>query len=201
MTESARHRGQQTQSRILERAVHLSSVRGLENMSLAHLADAAGMSKSGLFAHFRSKEALQVAIVDEADRLFRAAVVEPAGDKRGRSRLEALTRAYVAYMGADVFEGGCFFAAALHEFDSRPGPVRDRLVQHVGAWHGELRRAAADAADARELAAGFAIDDFLFSLEGIALAVNLHGRAHDQRERWQTLAGKAVDALLAGTAR
>jgi AcrR family transcriptional regulator len=201
MTEPARLRGQQTQTRILERAVHLASVRGLENMSLANLADAAGMSKSGLFAHFRSKEALQVAIVDEAERLFRAAVLDRAGATSGLARVQTLARAYVDYMSGDVFEGGCFFAAALHEFDSRPGIVRDRLLRHVDEWHSTVRESLEGARTRGELAADVDADGFVFALEGVGLAVNLQARDAERRPRARTLARAAVDGLLAGIAR
>src|SRR3954470_7616839 len=95
---STRARGAATQTRILERAVHIASVEGLESMSLATLAKATSMSKSGVFAHFRSKEALQIAIIDEAERIFTDVVVRPAlAAPVGMERVQRLVEAYVEY--------------------------------------------------------------------------------------------------------
>src|SRR3954469_24591630 len=108
-----RARGAATQTRILEKAVHIASIEGLESMSLATLAKATSMSKSGLFAHFRSKEALQIAIIDEAERIFHDVVVRPAeGTPSGVERLQKLSSLYVDYCAQGPFQGGCFFAAA-----------------------------------------------------------------------------------------
>src|SRR5438309_10556020 len=113
-----RARGVATQNRILEKAVHIASIEGLSSMSLATLAKATSMSKSGLFAHFRSKEALQIAIIDEAERIFHDVVVRPAeAMPAGVERLKRLSEAYVDYCASGPFQGGCFFAAAAHEFD------------------------------------------------------------------------------------
>jgi AcrR family transcriptional regulator len=200
MIEVARPRGQQTQTRILERAVQIASVRGLENMSLATLADAAQMSKSGLFAHFRSKEALQVAIVDEAERMFREAVVLPADGSAGLQRLRRLAAAYVEHMGGTLFQGGSFFAAALHEFDGRPGAVRDRLHEQVKGWERELRSAFDEARAARELASAADVERFAFALTGIGLTLNLLAQMGD-RERALTTARTALQDLLASLSR
>src|SRR6184192_3035805 len=94
---STRARGVATQNRILEKAVHIASIEGLSSMSLATLAKATAMSKSGLFAHFRSKEALQIAIIDEAERIFTELVVRPAQQSMGSDRVDALVHGYVEY--------------------------------------------------------------------------------------------------------
>jgi AcrR family transcriptional regulator len=104
------------------------------------------MSKSGLFAHFKSKEELQLAIVDAASSLFAEQVTEPASHAtRGLKRLRRLVEAYLTYLEVEVFPGGCFFASTLAEMDMRPGPVRDRLVAFLGDWLGQIESAVRDA--------------------------------------------------------
>ena len=171
---SHRSRGSATQNRILERAVQIASVEGLASMSLATLAKASAMSKSGLFAHFRSKEALQIAVIDEADRIFFDSVVAPAQTApAGIARLQALVEGYVSYCSRAPFDGGCFFAAAVHEFDGREGPVRDRVIQHFETWTKEVRTAAEAAAASGHFQRGMDVDAFLFELAGIGLSANV----------------------------
>jgi AcrR family transcriptional regulator len=172
MLSSHRTRGSETQSRILERAVQIASVEGLDAMSLATLAEATHMSKSGLFAHFRSKEALQLAIVDEAERMFRAVVVEPALAYGGFARFRALIEQYIAYAAGSLFQGGCFFAAAVHEFDGRPGPVRDRLAAYLASWNSEVRAAIEAAKASGEVSPTVSSDQVVFWATGLGLAVN-----------------------------
>jgi AcrR family transcriptional regulator len=105
-----------------------------------------GLSKSGLFAHFDSKEELQLATVEAASGLFTAAVIEPAsGASTGLERLRRLVDGYLRYVEVDTFPGGCFFASVLAEMDMRPGAVRDRLVRFLGDWLGRLEAAVRDA--------------------------------------------------------
>ena len=103
------------------------------------------MSKSGLFAHFGSKEELQLATVEAAADVFETQVVEPAANARGVATLHALVEAYLRYVQEDVFPGGCFFASALTELSMQPGPVRDRLVVFFGDWLERLEAAAREA--------------------------------------------------------
>ena len=155
-----------TREAILQRAVDLASVEGLEGLTIGRLAAELRMSKSGLFGHFGSKEELQLATVREAADRFVAEVVEPtlAGEE-GAPRLRALCERYVDYLERNVFSGGCFFAAASVEFDDRPGPVRDAVRTAVGAWLEFLERnaAAAGAPDPRQLA---------FELHALAMGAN-----------------------------
>ena len=147
-----------TRGSILDRAVDLASTRGLEGLTIGRLATDLGMSKSGLFGHFGSKEELQLATVEEASTRFIAEVVQPTFSKpEGLPRLRALSRRYLGYLQRGVFEGGCFFAAASIEFDDRPGPVSDRVRDAVGAWVAYLegQAKAAGAADPRLLAFEF----------------------------------------------
>ena len=113
---------------------------------MSRLADAVGMSKSGLFAHFGSKEELQLATVEKADSVFSARVVEPAmAAGRGLGQLRMLVNGFLAYLEADTFPGGCFFASVLAEVDTQPGAVRDRLVRFLDGWLGRLETAVRDA--------------------------------------------------------
>jgi AcrR family transcriptional regulator len=138
--------GIRSRGTILNEAARLATVEGIDGLSIARLADSVGMSKSGLFAHFRSKEELQLATIDTADAIFRTEVVEPAlAASSGITRLRALCEAFLAHLERGVFPGGCFFASVAAEIDTRPGPVRDRALAAVSAWFGELERAAADA--------------------------------------------------------
>jgi AcrR family transcriptional regulator len=147
--------GAATREAILDRAVDLASTEGLEGLTIGRLASELAMSKSGLFGHFGSKEELQLATIDAAQRRFVSAVVEPAlGEPEGGPRLRALCDRFVAYLEGRVFPGGCFWGATMAEFDGRPGPVRDRIRDRVGAWLAELERQAtiAGADDPRQLA-------------------------------------------------
>jgi AcrR family transcriptional regulator len=195
--DSVRHRGQQTQVRILERAVQIASVKGLEAMSLATLADAAQMSKSGLFAHFRSKEALQLAIIDEADRMFRAAVIEPTRGLQGLARLQRLTSLWLEHLTGTTFDGGSFFAGALHEFDARPGPIRDRLRAFLDAWESELKEALLVARKTQASGAHVDVDRFIFVVGGIGMSANLHVQMGGERSKTLAMARAAMDEQLA----
>jgi AcrR family transcriptional regulator len=136
--------GAGTREAILDRAVDLASTEGLEGLTIGRLASELEMSKSGLFGHFGSKEDLQLATIDAAQQRFVQAVVEPALTRpEGAPRLRALCDRFIAYLEGRVFEGGCFWGATMAEFDGRPGPVRDRIREQVGAWLDELERQAA----------------------------------------------------------
>jgi AcrR family transcriptional regulator len=128
----------------LERAVDIASSEGLEGLTIGRLASELEMSKSGLFAHFGSKQELQLATIDAAALRFVAEVVAPAQDQQeGAPRLRAYCKNYVDYLERGVFAGGCFWAAAGAEFDDRPGVVRDAVSAGAASWLGELERQAA----------------------------------------------------------
>ena len=138
--------GERSHSAILDQAARLATVEGFEGLSLARLADAVGMSKSGLFAHFRSKEELQLATIEVASSRFDEQVTEPAAQARtGWERLSLLVDGYLRYLEVETFPGGCFFASTLAEMDTQPGPVRDRLVAFLGDWLGRIETAVHDA--------------------------------------------------------
>ena len=155
-----------TRESILARAVDLSSSEGLEGLTIGRLASELGMSKSGLFGHFGSKEELQLATIDAAVRRFVEEVIVPATkEEPGREQLRALCEGYFDYLERRVFPGGCFFAAAAAEFDGRPGPVRDAISGGVSAWLSVLEHQAevAGAEDPEQLA---------FELHSLALGAN-----------------------------
>jgi AcrR family transcriptional regulator len=128
-------RAERTRAEILKRAVDIASADGLEGVSIGRLAAELAMSKTGIFAHFGSKEELQLAAVNMARDIFFTEVVEPAlKSPRGIPRLSALLHSWLSYVERIVFRGGCFFAAASAEFDSRPGKVRDKIAELSKAW-------------------------------------------------------------------
>jgi AcrR family transcriptional regulator len=148
------------------------------------------MSKSGLFAHFGSKQDLQLAIVEAAAARFRAAVVEPAlGAPDGAARIRAMAAAYLAHIDSDAYSGGCFWAAASAEYDDRPGPVRDAIASAMDAWLGELERQAriAGAAEPERLA---------FELHAVVMGANSRYRLTGDR-RVFGYARDAVEGLAA----
>src|SRR3984893_3143683 len=128
-------RATRTRVEILAVAVDLASAEGLEGLSIGRLATELRMSKTGIFAHFGSKEQLQLATVDAAKQVFLEQIVQPALEcSRGIPRLRAILDNWIGYVERIVFRGGCFFAAASAEFDSRPGPVRDEIAALTKAW-------------------------------------------------------------------
>jgi AcrR family transcriptional regulator len=165
-TRKPRSDGERSRSAILDEAARLATIEGLEGLSIARLADAVGMSKSGLFAHFGSKEELQLATVDAATDVFVAAVVHPSlAAPAGLARLRAFVDNYFRYVETDVFPGGCFFAAALMELNMQPGPVRDRLVAVFDSWLARLAETVRDAQAAGEVDASVDADQLAFELE------------------------------------
>jgi AcrR family transcriptional regulator len=126
--------GERSHQAILEAATRLSTIQGLDGLSIGDLATHIGMSKSGLYAHFRSKEELQLATVDAALEVVDAEVVQPALSRPDAlGRLIALCENFLSY-AQYAYPGGCFFASAGAELDTRPGPVRDVLVKYCQGW-------------------------------------------------------------------
>src|ERR1700687_4828373 len=124
-----------TRQEILRVAMDIASAEGLEGLSIGRLAIELQMSKTGIFAHFGSKEQLQLATVEAAKQVFLGQVAQPAIEHpRGVARLRAMLENWIGYVERVVFRGGCFFAAASAEFDSRHGPVRDQIAELTKAW-------------------------------------------------------------------
>ncbi len=166
-------KGARTRESILRVAVNLASVEGLEGVTIGRLAAELRMSKSGLFAHFGSKEELQLATVDMAREIFVNHVVRPAlARPQGMPRLWALCDSWLGYVEQRVFVGGCFFTAASFEFDSRPGPVRERIVAVMKEWLNALSQAVDGAKKAGHLKSS--VDSHHFAFEIYSLAIGAH---------------------------
>ena len=166
-------KGQRTRNSILEVAAALATEEGLDPLSIGRLADAMGMSKSGLFAHFGSKEELQLATVEHAAALFVAEVIDPARSApKGLARTWALCDHMIGYSERQVFPGGCFFAATSFEFNHRPGPVRDRIESMIRSWLSYLEHAVEQAQEAGELDPAANAREVSFQLDAFAQASN-----------------------------
>jgi|SRR5215469_2495436 len=163
-----------TRSDILKVAVDIASAEGLEGLSIGRLASELSMSKTGIFAHFGSKEQLQLATVDTAKQVFVEQVVQSALQKpRGVPRLMTMLENWLGYVERIVFRGGCFFAAASAEFDSRPGLVRDQIAELTRSWLVALQEEIAFAVSKKELT---------YSIDPAQLAFELH--AYVQEANW-----------------
>ena len=152
-TDRRRIRGLKTRQAILDHAARVGSAEGLDAVSLQRLADDLGISKSGLFAHFGSKEELHLATIDAAAQIFADQVIRPAlAQPRGLGRVWALCNSWFSYLERGVFPGGCFFWAVAEEYDSRrAGPVRDSVLEKKAYWSYSLKRAVMEAQHAGEI--------------------------------------------------
>jgi AcrR family transcriptional regulator len=166
-------KGQRTRNSILEVAAALATEEGLDPLSIGRLAEATGMSKSGLFAHFGSKEELQLATVEYAAKLFVTEVIDPARSApKGLARIWALCDHMIGYSERQVFPGGCFFAATSFEYNNRPGPVRDRIEEMIRSWLSYLEHAVEQAQEAGELDPNASAREISFQLDAFAQASN-----------------------------
>ena len=193
--------GARTRGTIVRAAADLASVEGLDGLSIGRLASELAMSKSGLFAHFGSKEELQLATIEEARQRYAREVIEPArAAGSGITRLHALCEAFLSYLERAVFPGGCFFASAMAEFDSKaPGPVRDRIAQCQDQWMSTLERAAQQAQEQGELRTGSDPRQLAFELEAALLSANWYFHLFNDAT-YLDRARRAVRARLASQA-
>jgi AcrR family transcriptional regulator len=165
--------GERTRDAIVREAVSLATVLGLEGLSIGDLAGALGMSKSGVYAHFGSKQELQLATVDEAGRIFQAEVIEPAlAAAPGLAQLVTLCDAFFDHLMRRTFPGGCFFAGAALEMGTRPGPVKEQIAAFQTGLTALIRQFVVTAVDQHELPADEDADALTFELNGIILAAN-----------------------------
>ena len=172
----ALHKGQQTRAAILEAALGLSSHMGLEGLSIGALAEVTQMSKSGVFAHFGSREELQIAVIREYHARFEEEVFFPAvSQAKGLPRLRALFERWVRRVSVEV-DSGCIYISGAVEFDDRPGPVRDALASMVRAWQAALERAIGLSIEAGHLRPDTDTLQILFEVHGLILALH-----HDAR--------------------
>jgi AcrR family transcriptional regulator len=183
-------KGATTRATILDHAVDLATAEGLEALTIGRLAGALGMSKSGLFAHFGSKEELQLATIEAAALRFRENVLEPAlSAPEGTDRLLAVTAGYLADIDSEAEDGGCFWGSTSAEYDDRPGVVRDAIAAALDAWFGELTRQAAIAgADEPERLA--------FDLYSLVMGANARFRISGDRRAFG-YARRSIEELLA----
>jgi AcrR family transcriptional regulator len=160
----------------------MASVDGLDGLSIGRLAAELAMSKSGLFAHFGSKQDLQLATIEEARRRYVQEVIEPAlASGAGIQRLHALCESFLAYIERAVFPGGCFFASAMAEFDAKgPGPVRNRIAECQAMWIDILERAAQDGKQAGELQNAADPRQLAFELEAALLSANWYFHLYEE---------------------
>ncbi|MGI8781249.1 MAG: TetR/AcrR family transcriptional regulator [Solirubrobacteraceae bacterium] len=174
-------RGDRTRRAILTTAVDVASVEGLEGLSIGRLATELEMSKSGLFAHFGSKEELQIATVRAAAGIFVHRVIRGAEERfePGIARLFTVLEAWLDYMERGIFAGGCFFAAATSEMDGRPGPVRDAVADQMTSWVGLLSDYAREAVRRGELHPDTDPEQLAFELDALGTAVNAGWQLHD----------------------
>lgn len=176
-------KGERTRQSILERAVDLASLEGLEGLTIGRLADELGMSKSGLFAHFGSKEELQLATVEAASQRYIREIFAPALQApRGYPRLLAICDSWLSYIRRGVFPGGCFFAAASFEFDSRPGPVRELVRKLMNEWIGALEKAIRMAQEEGHLDPEVDPSQLAFELNALFFGANFAFYLRDDRQ-------------------
>ena len=172
--------GERTRGAILRAAASLATVDGLEGLSIGNLAAAIGMSKSGLYAHFGTKQELQLATVDEAERILTDEVVRPAlAAPPGLGQLAAVCEAFFSYVERRVFPGGCFFAATSLEMGTRPGPVKDRLAAIQSDFTAMLQSFAATAQSQHELPEGEDPAGLAFELHAVLLGADTKFVLHD----------------------
>ncbi|MEV8322340.1 TetR/AcrR family transcriptional regulator [Kitasatospora sp. NPDC056731] len=191
-------RGEETRRAVLHRAVAIASVEGLGALSIGRLATDLGLSKSGVFAGFGSKEELQLATVRAARRIFADAVVAPVADTPpGLARARALCESWLAYSRARVFPGGCFFYEVTAEFDARPGAVRDALADCAREWRQVIADALAEARATGGLRPDTDLDDLAFALIALLETANSQAVLHDEDTPYQRAARLLLRLLRA----
>lgn len=189
-------KGAETRDLILRRALDLASIEGLEQLTIGLLARTVGMSKSGLFAHFKSKEQLQVSVLKAASERFVTEVITPAlREPRGEPRIEALFERWLAWEAA--FPGGCPYQTAIIEFDDRPGVVRDYLLETQQDWQDAITQAARIAMDEGHFRQD--LEPEVFTFQFMCLALGYYQHKHLFRDGTsQARTQKAFSQLLDG---
>ncbi len=188
-------RGAETRAAILEEALELTSQFGLEGLSIGVLAKRTGMSKSGLYAHFESKEGLQRDVLQEAADRWTELVLRPAIAKpRGLPRVAKLFERWLAW-DTEAFAGGCPFMAAATDYDDRDGPVRQAVAKHLGDALAAVTRAVELAVDEGHLRAGTPVDQFTFELWGILTGFQQYSRLLEDGDALGR-ANRAFDSLV-----
>jgi AcrR family transcriptional regulator len=194
-------RDEDAQTKIVDRALAMAHEVGLEGLSLGALAAALKRSKSGLFAHFQSKEALQLAVLQEAIQRFGKLVIFPALAKpAGGPQLEALFDGYLAWVRGHDQNTGCIFMALAQEYDDRPGPVRDLLVDSQRKWRNTIKKVVQGAVQEGHLRSDLDVEQFSYEMLGTAMAFQQEHKllANPQSEQ---KARAAFEGLLARSRR
>ncbi len=172
----ALQKGQQTKAAIVDAALGLATQIGLEGLSIGALAEVARMSKSGVFAHFGSREELQISVIREYHQRFEAEVFLPILQvERGLPRLKQLFANWTKRTSAEI-DSGCLYISGAAEFDDRPGPVRDALASSVKTWLAAVHRTVVQARDECHLAADTDAEQMVFELHGLILALQYEAR-------------------------
>ena len=189
-------KGLRTREAILARAVDIASVQGLEGLTVGSLAEQLGMSKSGLFAHFGSKEELQLATIETARQIFidKVTILAIAAPK-GLPRLWGLIDRWLALVEKRVFQGGCFFSAASFEFDGRPGIVHDRIKAIMHEWIGAITRAVEEAQKAGHLDAKLDATRVAFEFHAIAMGGHWAHQLLEDRQAYSRARTMALERL------
>jgi len=189
-------KGERTRAAILDAGFRIVSKSGLDGLTIGTLAEATGMSKSGLFAHFGSREELLLAVMDRGQQEFVKVVIHPAlGKPRGLPRLKALFVEWIGWTESADLPGGCPMIGGAIEFDDKPGVVRDALAAGQRAWIATLTRATRQAIEQGQLAPDTDPEQISFELFGIALVVHHHRRLLGYRKA-RARAHAAFDALI-----
>ena len=196
-----RARATRTRAEILTVAVDIASAEGLEGLTIGRLATESHMSKTGIFAHFGSKEQLQLATVGAAKEIFLQQVVKPGlTSPRGLPRLKVMLESWLGYVERIVFRGGCFFAAASAEFDSRPGKVRDEIASLTKAWLMALQGESAFARQRNEIKASVVPSQLAFELHAYVQEANWAFKLFDDKAAFLRARRAISERLAEGSA-
>ncbi|MET9890051.1 TetR family transcriptional regulator [Streptomyces sp. NPDC006465] len=194
-------RGNRTRQSVLRRTVDIASVEGLEALSVGRLATELGLSKSGVFALFGSKQELQLATVREASRIHIERVNRPAAETpAGITRVRRLCELWLEYSRSRVFPGGCFFYQAVAEFDARPGPVHDAVARAQRAWADHIELTVTEARDLGELRSGTDAAQLAFELLALMETANAVSVLHDETTAYRRARVAITSRLRAAAA-
>jgi AcrR family transcriptional regulator len=197
-TDGRLARGARTRTAVLDTAVALATEAGLDGLSLGQLAETLGVSKSGLFAHWRSKEELQLATIERAREQWADQVVAPAmRAPRGVRRLWALHESRLDFYASAVLPGGCFFGNAEFEYNARPGPVQDRLAEALAEWIAFVERLGTEAITAGELAADVDVRQLAYEFEAFGLSAVMRSRLLPSESAYRFARRAVLDRLRA----
>jgi AcrR family transcriptional regulator len=188
-------KGDATKQNILDKAISLASALGLDGLSIGRLADELKLSKSGLFAHFKSKEKLQIQVLDLAAYQFSQVVVKPTVQRpRGKARVQALFENWMKW-GKGSLPGGCIFMAAAFELDDQPGPVRDHLVRLQKEWVEVIRKIAEHSIEAGYFKKNLDATQFAFDFYSIGLSYHYFSRLLEDKQA-EKRARNSFESLL-----